>query len=249
MGGEDLIFPHHEDEIAQSEGSTGKPFARTWLHVKHLLVEGRKMSKSLGNFIVVRELLEQGNEPAAVRHQLLSAHYRSELNFTLDGLKASQTAVQRLLDFDARLEECPGSDDAPTCGLPELAARALADFRAALDDDLNSSRALAALFTFVNEGNAALERARALAPADRKAGREALASMDKVLGLIEVARTSRVLDAETIAWVDRMVEERRAARAAKDYKRGDAIRDELKAKGIELEDSAQGTRWKVVRRV
>jgi cysteinyl-tRNA synthetase len=248
MGGEDLIFPHHEDEIAQSEGATGKPFARTWLHVKHLLVEGRKMSKSLGNFIVVRELLAQGHEPAAIRHLLLSAHYRSELNFTVEGLKASQSAVQRLLDFDARLEDCPGADDAPPTGLPELAKRALADFRAAMDDDLNSSKGLGALFTFVSEGNALLERAKSLPPADRRAAREALASIDKVFGLIEVARTSRALDAETIAWVDRMVEERRTARAAKDYKRGDAIRDELAAKGIVLEDSAHGTRWKVVRK-
>jgi cysteinyl-tRNA synthetase len=206
------------------------------------------MSKSLGNFVVVRELLEQGHEPASIRHLLLSAHYRSELNFTIEGLRASQSAVQRLLDFEARLEDCPGADDAAPTPLTELAKRALADFRAALDDDLNSSKGLAALFTFVNEGNAALERAKSLPAADRKVAREALASMDKVFGLIEVARTSRALDAETIAWVDRMVEERRAARAAKDYKRGDAIRDELAAKGIVLEDSAHGTRWKVVRK-
>jgi cysteinyl-tRNA synthetase len=245
MGGEDLIFPHHEDEIAQSEGATGKPFARTWLHVKHLLVEGRKMSKSLGNFLVVRELLEKGHKPAAIRHLLLSAHYRSELNFTLEGLEGSGRTVQRLLDFETRLESCPGADDAPACGLIDLARRAVDDFRAAMDDDLNSSKALGALFTFVNEGNAALERAKAVSPADRKAARDALASIDKVLGLVEVARTSSALDAETIAWVDRMVAERKAARAAKDYKRGDAIRDELLAKGIVLEDSAQGTRWKV----
>jgi cysteinyl-tRNA synthetase len=246
MGGEDLIFPHHEDEIAQSEGATGKPFARTWLHVKHLLVEGRKMSKSLGNFLVVRELLEKGHKPAAIRHLLLSAHYRSELNFTLDGLEASGRTVQRLLDFEARIESCPGADDAPATGIVELAQRAVDDFRAAMDDDLNSSKALAALFTLVNEGNAALERAKAVSPTDRKAARDALASIDKVLGLIEVAKTSRALSPDLIAWVDQMVAERKAARAAKDYKRGDAIRDELLAKGIVLEDSAQGTRWKVI---
>ncbi|MSR35272.1 MAG: cysteine--tRNA ligase [Gemmatimonadetes bacterium] len=248
MGGEDLIFPHHEDEIAQSEGATGKPFARTWLHVKHLLVEGRKMSKSLGNFIVVRELLDSGHEPSSIRHLLLSAHYRSELNFTIEGLQASKRAVQRLLDFESRLEECPGADDAPACGLVELAQRAVDDFRAAMDDDLNSSNGLAALFTLVGQGNSALDRAKTISTADRAAARDALASIDKVLGLVEVARTSRALDLETIAWVDRMVEERKAARAAKDFARGDAIRKELAEKGIVLEDSAQGTRWKVVRR-
>src|SRR5690606_27817198 len=103
LGGEDLVFPHHEDEIAQSEAASGKPFVRYWLHVKHLIVEGRKMSKSLGNTITVRELLERGHDPAAIRHQLLSAQYRRELNFTLDGLDASSRALQRLLDFEDRL--------------------------------------------------------------------------------------------------------------------------------------------------
>lgn len=249
MGGEDLVFPHHEDEIAQSEGVTGKPFVRYWMHVKHLLVEGRKMSKSLGNFIVVRELLEQGHEPAAIRHLLLSAQYRSELNFTREGLDASGRALQRLLDFDTRLDEAPVAEDAAVAGLTEIAKRSLDQFREALDDDLNSANALAVLFTLVSQGNAALDRAGAVPLAERNALRDALASMDKVLGLVEVARTSRALDAETIVWVDRMVEERKAARGRRDYARGDAIRDELAAKGIVLEDSAQGTRWKVVRRV
>jgi cysteinyl-tRNA synthetase len=249
MGGEDLIFPHHEDEIAQSEGATGKPFARYWVHVKHLLVGGRKMSKSLSNFLVLRDLLEERYEPAAIRHQLLSAHYRSELNFTLDGLDASSNAVQKLLNFETRIEDVAVAGDAPSAGLGELAQRALADFRAALDDDLNTANALAALFTLVNQGNAALDRVAAVAPKERDAVRDALASIDKVLGLLEVARMSRALDAETVAWVDRMVAERQAARKAKDFARADEIRKELSARGIVLEDSAQGTRWKVIRRV
>ena len=113
VGGEDLIFPHHEDEIAQSEGATGKPFARYWMHVKHLLVEGKKMSKSLGNFIVLRKLLEEGHEAAAIRHLLLSAHYRSELNFTMAGLQGSGSTLQRLLDFDSRVEDLATAADAP----------------------------------------------------------------------------------------------------------------------------------------
>ena len=108
MGGEDLVFPHHENEIAQSEGVTGKPFVRHWVHIKHLVVEGEKMSKSLGNTITIRQLLEEGLSPAAIRHQLLGAQYRRELNFTRDGIAASAAAVQRLLDFEARLAEAVG---------------------------------------------------------------------------------------------------------------------------------------------
>ena len=249
LGGEDLVFPHHEDEIAQSEGVTGKTFVRHWLHVKHLLVEGRKMSKSLGNFIVVRTLLDSGHEPAAIRHLLLSAQYRSELNFTMEGLEASGRAVQRLLDFETRVEEVPVSADAPAIGLTDLAATALDSFRGALDDDLNTADALASLFVLVGQGNAAFDRAGQVLPAERDTIREALASMDNVLGLIEVARASRMLDPDTIAWVDRLVEERRAARSSRDFDRADAIRQELVERGIALEDSANGTRWKVVGRV
>ena len=249
MGGEDLIFPHHEDEIAQSEGATGKPFARYWMHVKHLLVEGKKMSKSLGNFIVLRKLLEEGHEAAAIRHLLLSAHYRSELNFTMAGLQGSGAVLQRLLDFDSRVEDAATAADAPPTGLADVAKSALAAFKAGLDDDLNTPKALAALAALINDANAVLEKAAKITPAEQKAVRDALASMDKVFGLIECARASRALDVETMAWVDRMVEERKTARAAKDFARGDAIRKELAEKGIVLEDSAQGTRWKVVRRV
>ena len=141
------------------------------------------------------------------------------------------------------------SRPAPSAGLVELATSALADFRTAMDADLNTADALAALFVLVGQGNAALDRAGSVPPKERDAVRDALASMDRVLGLLEVARTSRALDADTVAWVDRMVVERQSARKAKDFARGDEIRKELSAKGIVLEDSAQGTRWKVVRRV
>ncbi len=245
LGGEDLVFPHHENEIAQSEGATGQPFVRYWIHVKHLIVEGQKMSKSLGNFITVRQLLEQGYEPAAIRHQLLSAHYRSELNFTMEGLRASARAVQRLLDFHARLEAAtPGG--APT-SIPELAEAAVEGFRAAMDDDLNSSEALGALFPFVTEVNAVLDAAGDTVPdVDRAAALDALASMDRVLGLIETAQQGRSLDDDTVAWIEEQIEARKTARSNRDWAAADAIRDALADRGIVLEDGAQGTRWKRV---
>ncbi|HCR03592.1 MAG TPA: cysteine--tRNA ligase, partial [Gemmatimonadetes bacterium] len=208
-----------------------------------------KMSKSLGNFIVVRDLLEAGHEPAAIRHLLLSAQYRSELNFTMEGLEASGRAVQRLLDFEARIEEVPVATDAPTAGLAELATTALEAFRDGMDDDLNTADALAALFVLVGQGNAALDRAGPVPPAEREAIQKVLASIDRVLGLVEVAGASRTLDPGTITRVDQMVEERRAARSVRDFARADAIRRELLERGIVLEDSANGTRWKVVGRV
>ena len=158
LGGEDLVFPHHENEIAQSEGATGRRFVRHWVHVKHLILEGKKMSKSLGNTVTVRELLEQGYEPAAIRHQLLSAQYRSELNFTTEGLGASARAVQRLLDFHARLEAATDDPAAAVTPIPDLSAAMVDGFRDAMDNDLNSAEALAALFVFVKDVNAELDR-------------------------------------------------------------------------------------------
>ncbi len=246
LGGEDLIFPHHENEIAQSEAATGKPFVRYWLHVKHLLVEGRKMSKSLGNFITVRQLLDQGHDPASIRHQLLSAQYRRELNFTVDGLAASKNAVQRLLDFEARLEALAVSADAEATALPQRAREADEAFRAALDDDFNGADAMAALFTFVGRVNAELEGRGAVPPADREAALGTLRSLDQVMGLLEVAHTTRTVDDDLASWVEERIEARAAARKSRDFAAADAIRDELAAKGIVLEDGAGGTRWKVV---
>ena len=250
MGGEDLVFPHHENEIAQSEGVTGKPFVRHWVHVKHLVVEGQKMSKSLGNTITVHQLLEEGLEPAAIRHQLLGAQYRRELNFTRDGLTASSAAVQRLLDFEARLAETVGVDGeggAAEGPLVALAGEAVAAFRAALEDDLNSAEALAALFVFVNRVNGALDAAADVAESDLDAARAALASMDEVMGLLSVARQGLEVDDDFASEIEALIAERKAARADKDFARADGIRDELAERGIVLEDSAGGTRWKRVR--
>jgi cysteinyl-tRNA synthetase len=246
LGGEDLIFPHHENEIAQSEAATGKPFVRSWMHVKHLQLEGRKMSKSLGNFVTVRELLEEGYDPSSIRHLLISAHYRSDLNFTRDGLAASANAIQRLVDFAARLETVPTGAATGAGGLERLAAEALDSFRVAMDDDLNTPDALAALFRMVGRANAELDRRDVVTPAERDGVLEALASMDRVLGLLEVARASRSVDDDVAAWVERKIEERSAARAGRDFAAADAIREELAERGIVLEDGAGGTRWKVV---
>lgn len=248
MGGEDLIFPHHEDEIAQSEGATGKPFVRYWLHVKHLRLEGQKMSKSIGNTVSVGELITRGYEAAAIRHQLLSAQYRKELNFTMAGLEASSRAVQRLLDFEARLVEARVGTEAPATTIPELARAGLDRFREGMNDDLNSAEAMAALFVFLNEVNAELDRAGSpILPGDREEGLDALRSMDEVLGLLELARTARVVDDTTEAWIEDRIGRREQARKEGDFARADAIREELADRGVVLEDSVEGTRWKVVR--
>lgn len=247
LGGEDLIFPHHEDEIAQSEGATGKPFVRYWMHVKHLLLEGQKMSKSLGNTLSIGELLEKGFDPAAIRHQLLSAQYRRELNFTITGLEGSARAVQRLLDFQARVEGTREKEGVET-RIRDISAQAMERFREGLEDDLNSAEAMAALFIFVNEVNAELDRVEGdVSPRDRETAVETLLSMDQVLGLLELAGDARQVDEATEAWIQEQIRLRQEARAARDFAAADAIRDTLANRGIVLEDSAEGTRWKLVK--
>ncbi len=246
LGGEDLLFPHHENEIAQSEGVTGRPFARAWLHTRHLRVEGQKMSKSLGNVYGVPQLVEMGHSPAAIRHLMISAQYRKELNFTFAGLEGSARAVQRLEALHRRLhQETVVEMGGKAVGLAAIADRALADFEAALDDDLNSSEALAALFVFLRDLNAALDQSGGRAGADElEAARAALASMDRVFGLLELSQRTAGVDGDLAVWVDDMIAQRKQARIDKDWARADAIRDELTARGIVLEDTAQGTRWK-----
>ena len=248
MGGEDLIFPHHEDEIAQAEGATGRPFVRYWLHVKHLLLDSSKMSKSLGNVVTVPSLLGEGYDPAAIRHRLISAHYRRELNFTRDGLEASARAVQRLLDFEGRLRSTEARPHVPATRIPSLAEECRARFEEVMDDDVNSPEGLGVLFTYVTRVNAELDRVgSSLRPEERSEALAALHSVDEVLGLLEVAHRSGGLDREVEAWIEERVEAREEARRKRDYATADKIRDELAAEGIALEDSVEGTHWKVVR--
>ncbi|MGE0158988.1 MAG: cysteine--tRNA ligase [Gemmatimonadales bacterium] len=245
LGGEDLIFPHHENEIAQSEAATGKPFVRSWLHVKHLQVEGRKMSKSLGNFITVRQLLDEGYDPASIRHQLISAHYRSDLNFTRAGLEASKSAVQRLLDFETRLHGALIAEG-KTSDLPRVADEALSAFHAAMDQDFNTADALGALFTLVTRANAIMDAQKWVSSVDAAKVRDALAAMDRVLGLLEVAKASRAVDSSVAEWVEERIRARAEARGRRDFAAADAIRKEITERGIVLEDGPQGTRWKVL---
>jgi cysteinyl-tRNA synthetase len=250
LGGEDLLFPHHENEIAQSEGATGQTFARFWLHTKHLRVEGRKMSKSLGNTYTLEDLIEKGHRPSSIRHLLLSAHYRKELNFTFDGLDASAKAVQRLVALERRLAELDATESgepAVDAGLPALAATALVAFEAALDDDLNSSEALSALFVFLGGVNSALDAVGGgpVASSARDAALNALHRMDEIFGLLSLAARETETDDDLAAWVEAKLEERKAARDARDWARADAIRDEITDRGIVLEDTPKGTRWSV----
>jgi cysteinyl-tRNA synthetase len=240
LGGEDLIFPHHEDEIAQSEGATQKPFVKYWLHGAHLLVEGKKMSKSLGNYFTLRDLQAKGFTGREVRYLLLTAHYRETFNFTIEGLQGAKTAL-------ARIDECVGK-------LRERAAEMLAleknpgensvvsllpSFTAALEDDLNISGAWGAVFEWIREVNRRLAE-HSLSPT---AAETALIEWNKVDSVLGIGAKS---ETEIPAEISALAEARVAAKQAKDFKRSDQIRDELKSKGWVVEDSPKGFKLKKI---
>ena len=250
-GGVDLAFPHHENEIAQSEAATGKTFVRYWLHAEHLLVEGEKMSKSLGNFFTLRDLFAKGYKPSALRFALASVPYRRQLNFTFDGLQQAASAVERLRNFADRLAQgkfAPGRRP----GMAERIARAAADFDAGLSDDLNTAQALAAAYDLVREANIAIDQGE-FRQDDVTAAKQFLANFDRVFAVLEdndAAKLSALgygKDAEALsdAEIEKRIADRDAARKRRDFATSDRIRQELADRGIILEDSRDGrVRWK-----
>jgi cysteinyl-tRNA synthetase len=263
-GGEDLIFPHHENEIAQSESVTHKPFARHWMHVRFLLVDGRKMSKSEGNFYTLRDLLLKGYKASAIRLALISVPYRHQLNFTFDGLVEATAAIERLRTFKERLTAgsfSVGSNPA----IQGAAKKAQTDYRDALANDLNTAEARAAIFDLVRTANTIMDQGLFFA-SDRDAVLAVLADFDAVFDVLEdrdaeptrralawAEQAGRLGDVApgllarqglTDETIDAQVAERDVAKKRRDFARADQIRNELAEKGVVLEDSKDGVRWK-----
>jgi cysteinyl-tRNA synthetase len=250
-GGIDLAFPHHENEIAQSEAATGKKFVNYWLHAEHLLVEGEKMSKSLGNFFTLRDLFAKGYKPSALRFALASVPYRRQLNFTFDGLQQATSSVERLRNFLLRLKNekfAAGRSAAVAARI----AKAADDFDAGLSDDLNTAQALAAMFDFVREANIVMDKGE-FRSAEVKAAQDFLESFDNVFAVIE-DNDAEKLQALGFAGpsggpddgeIERLLAERQAARKRRDFAAADRLRRELEERGIILEDTKDGSvRWK-----
>ncbi len=238
-GGVDLVFPHHENEIAQSEAATGRPFAHYWLHGEFLQVDGTKMSKRFGNFLTARDLKEGGWDPAAIRYLFGQTHYRKQLNFTDDALQGAAQGAQRLGELHARLAKAAPAGSAGAGALAEPAATLEREFRAAMDDDLDVPRALAALMTFVREANAALDGG-ALPSA------ETLTRLDRMTAVLQVVPAARTPPdgggLEDPAWVEAraLAEERRKAKMSRNWTRADEVRKLLAAKGFEVRDTRDG---------
>jgi cysteinyl-tRNA synthetase len=266
-GGEDLIFPHHENEIAQSESATGKPFARFWFHARFLLVEGEKMSKSLGNFFTLRDLVLKGHKPSSIRYLLARVPYRSQLNFTFDGLQSAAASVERLRNFRSRLMT-GNFPEGSNSTMASLASEAAKHFHEALDDDLNTAQAQAAIFDMVRLANAAIDSETVkkddvgplLAPLTRfdeifaVLNDDDLRRMQRIADwaksegrdkdispeLLDIVRSSGLSDQQ----IDQQVEEMAAARKARDFARSDSIRAKLTEQGVLVEQTKEGVRWR-----
>jgi len=233
-GGIDLIFPHHENEIAQSEAYTGKKFVNYWLHNEHLIVNGKKMSKSSGNFYTLKDLLKKDYDPIAIRYVLLSTHYRQQLNFTFKDLEAAKNTIDKLKDFMQRLQEMDSDKKNPD--ILNLTLKAKTEFERAMDNDLRISSALAAIFNFVKEIN----KIKELSKKDAELVYDQMLKFDSVLGLnLDKAEKKELTQEEK-----QLIEDRETARAEKDFTKADELRDKLKQKGIILEDTKEGVRWK-----
>jgi cysteinyl-tRNA synthetase len=240
-GGIDLIFPHHENEIAQSEGATGKPFSRFWVHVEYLIVDEQKMSKSLGNTYTIPDVVARGFRPSAVRYLLLSAHYRKQLNFTWASLTQAEEALRRLTDFLARLGTVTAAGSHPD--VLARVADARKEFSNAMQDDLNTAAALGAIFELVRSLNSSMD-AGLLGAGDLPQIREAFDVFDRVLGVLSLRQAEDDRPPVPVEEIDRLIEDRHAARRRREFSAADRIRDDLAARGVLLEDNAGGTRWK-----
>ncbi len=246
-GGIDLVFPHHENEIAQSESITGRQFARFWLHSEHLHIESQKMSKSLGNFYTLRDLLGKGYQPEAIRYLLASVPYRKKLNFTFEGLRAASKTIERLRDFELRLTSTKlpaGRNEV----VAERSARAIRDFEEALDDDLNTAEALAAIFEYVREVNTALD-SNEFREENRWDAARVLEVFDTVFDVLKPGYSGAIAGPSTASQisdieVERLINERNEAKRTRNFARADEIRNLLQEKGVILEDTKEGVRWK-----
>jgi cysteinyl-tRNA synthetase len=243
-GGVDLIFPHHENEIAQSESATDRPFVHTWLHSEHLIVDGQKMSKSLGNQYTLKDLVDRGYSPRAVRYLFLSVQYRQKINFTFESLDGAAGALRRIDEMRFRLGHAAEAGE-PDPALAAAIERLRRDFAESIADDLNLAAGLAALFVFVKDTNLAVEEGR-IGAGDRQRILDALADVDQVLGVLDPAEwpSAETASGPSEDEIERRIQERLDARKNRDFAAADRIRDELAAQGVILEDTPQGTRWK-----
>ena len=235
-GGIDNMFPHHENEIAQSEAATGKQFVIYWLHNEHLQVEGQKMAKRFGNFYTLRDLLAKNCDPKVIRYLLLSTHYRQQFNFTFEGLEAAKGAIERLTNLMRRLKDSNGKGNGEK--ISQLIDKVQRCFGEAMDDDLNISVALASLFDFVRDVNNLLDN-NELSKAEAEKVHALLTNFDNVLGVVGKVEVETLPQEGAL-----LIEKREQARKAKDWKTADEIRQQLKAVGIVVEDTAQGVRWR-----